>query len=49
MKLLLSRLLHLGVTISRRSSGGDDDMAVDECQVLVLKCFLVGVVCMLLG
>ena len=29
---MVSRLLHLGVTISRRSSGGGDVIAVDEGQ-----------------
>ena len=32
MKSILSRLLHLGVTMSRRSSGGGDGIAVDEGQ-----------------
>ena len=32
MKLILSRLLRLGVTMSRRSSGGGNDIAVDEGQ-----------------
>ena len=36
--------------MSRRSSGGGDGIAaVDKGQSLVLKCFLVGVVCLLLG
>ena len=32
MKSILSRLLHLGVTMSRRSSGGGDGIAMDEDQ-----------------
>ena len=32
MKSILSRLLHLGVTMFRKSSGGGDVIAVDECQ-----------------
>ena len=32
MKSILSRLLHLGVTISKRSNGGGDGTAVDEGQ-----------------
>ena len=46
----LSRLLHLGVTMPRRSSGGGDGIAVPlwtNVRVLVLKCFLIGVVYLL--
>ena len=32
MKSILIRLLHLGVTMSRRSSGGGDGIAVDGGQ-----------------
>ena len=48
MKSNLSRLLHLGVTISRRLSDGGDGIAVEEGQ-MVVKSYLAGVVCLLLG
>ena len=37
VKSILNRLLHLGVTMSRRSSGGSDGITVNEHRILGLE------------
>ena len=47
VKSILSRLLHPGVTMSRRSSGGGDGIAMDEGQSFGPEVLLVGMVFLL--